>query len=119
MGKLDVSCMRHMQKDDFRVLTAVEMGMRNHAVVPVELIVSIAGLRHGGATRFLSTLLRYKLVHHDNSNRYDGYRLTWNGYDVLALRTLLQVTRASLRGTLRAAAAGEGGVKVVKVVKGG
>jgi hypothetical protein len=39
MGKLDVSCMRHMVKDDFRVLTAVEMGMRNHASVPVDLLV--------------------------------------------------------------------------------
>ena len=90
MGKLDVSCMRHMNKEEYRVLTAVEMGMRNHHAVPVELVVSIAGLRHGGASRFLNTLLRYKLVHHENTGAHDGYRLTWNGYDVLALRTLTQ-----------------------------
>jgi hypothetical protein len=40
--KLDVSCMRYLTKEDFRVLTAVEMGMRNHELVPVELITSIA-----------------------------------------------------------------------------
>ena len=40
--------MRHMNKEEYRVLTAVEMGMRNHHAVPVELVVSIAGLRHGG-----------------------------------------------------------------------
>ena len=28
--KLDVTCMRYLTKDDFRVLVAVEMGMRNH-----------------------------------------------------------------------------------------
>ena len=76
MGKLDVSCMRHMNKEEYRVLTAVEMGMRNHHAVPVELVVSIAGLRHGGASRFLNTLLRYKLVHHENTGAHDGYRLT-------------------------------------------
>ena len=84
MGRLDVQVMRHMTKDDYRVLTAVEMGMRNHHAVPVPLIVSIAGLRHGGAAKFLATLLRFKLVYHDNT-KYDGYRLTWTGYDVLAL----------------------------------
>jgi len=40
--KLDVSCMRYLSRDDYRVLTAVEMGMRNHELVPVELITSIA-----------------------------------------------------------------------------
>ena len=28
MGKLDVECMRHLSKNDFRVLVAVEMGMK-------------------------------------------------------------------------------------------
>lgn len=47
--KLDPSNLRYMDKDEFRVLTAIEMGMRNHDVVPIELIVAIAGLKHGGA----------------------------------------------------------------------
>jgi RIO kinase 2 len=38
--KLDVTCMRYLSKDDYRVLTAVEMGMRNHELVPVSLITS-------------------------------------------------------------------------------
>jgi len=69
--KLDVTCMRYMSKDDFRVLTAVEMGMKNHDVVPVELLIKIAKLRHGGVQKFLSTLLRFKLVYHDKTT-YDG-----------------------------------------------
>jgi RIO kinase 2 len=62
--------------------------MRNHELVPVELIANIARLRHGGSYKILSTLLRYKLVAHAN-NQYNGYRLSYLGYDVLALRTLL------------------------------
>ena len=86
--KLDVTCMRYLTKDDFRVLVAVEMGMRNHELVPVELITSIAKLRHGGIFKILSTLLRYKLVAHSNQ-QYNGYRLSYLGFDILALRTLL------------------------------
>lgn len=86
--KLDVTCMRYLTKDDYRVLVAVEMGMRNHELVPVELITSIAKLRHGGSYRILSTLLRHKLVAHANQ-QYNGYRLSYLGFDILALRTLL------------------------------
>jgi RIO-like serine/threonine protein kinase len=28
--KLDLSILRYMQREEFRVLTAVEMGMKNH-----------------------------------------------------------------------------------------
>jgi RIO kinase 2 len=86
--KLDVTCMRYLTKDDFRILVAVEMGMRNHEMVPVELITNIAKLRHGGSYKILSTLLRYKLVAHTN-NEYNGYRLSYLGYDILALKSLL------------------------------
>jgi RIO-like serine/threonine protein kinase len=32
------------------VLTAVEMGLKNHEIVPAVLIESIAGLKHGAPT---------------------------------------------------------------------
>ena len=38
-----------MSSDEFRVLTAVEMGMKNHELVPTSLIESISGLKRGGA----------------------------------------------------------------------
>lgn len=47
------------------------MGMKNHDLVPVELIASIAKLRHGGTHKILSTLLTFKLIAHDRSV-YDG-----------------------------------------------
>lgn len=48
-----------------------KMGMKNHDLVPVELISSIAKLRHGGTHKILSTLLIFKLIAHDRSV-YDG-----------------------------------------------
>uniref|UniRef100_A0A6V7QYD8 Serine/threonine-protein kinase RIO2 n=1 Tax=Ananas comosus var. bracteatus TaxID=296719 RepID=A0A6V7QYD8_ANACO len=86
--KLDVDALRYLSKDDFRVLTAVEMGMRNHEIVPAELVERIAGLRHGGTYKVLRNLLKHKLVHHDSS-KYDGFRLTYLGYDFLAIKTLV------------------------------
>jgi RIO kinase 2 len=87
--KFDATQLRYMTKEDFRVLTAVEMGMRNHAVVPTELIATIAGLRGGGINKVLGNLLRMRLIYHD-AKQYDGYHLTYGGYDYLALRTLFQ-----------------------------
>ncbi|KAG8078716.1 hypothetical protein GUJ93_ZPchr0007g3043 [Zizania palustris] len=86
--KLDVNALRYLSKDDFRVLTAVEMGMRNHEIVPAELVDRIAGLKHGGTYKVLRNLLKNKLVHHD-ATKYDGYRLTYLGYDFLAIKTLV------------------------------
>ncbi|KAL6840066.1 hypothetical protein ACP4OV_029876 [Aristida adscensionis] len=86
--KLDVNALRYLSKEDFRVLTAVEMGMRNHEIVPAELVDRIAGLKHGGTYKVLRNLLKNKLVHHD-ATKYDGYRLTYLGYDFLAIKTLV------------------------------
>ncbi|KAL7494225.1 hypothetical protein ACHAWT_002946 [Skeletonema menzelii] len=86
--KLDPTVMRTMNKQDFRVLAAVETGMKGHSLVPIALINSIANLRHGGTNKILSSLLRDKLLSHDQSCGYDGYRLTNSGYDILALHNL-------------------------------
>ena len=80
--------MRTMGKTDFHILKAVEIGMRNHALVPMALITSIANLRYGGSHKVISSLLRDKLLSHDRSCGYDGYRLTNSGYDILALHHL-------------------------------
>ncbi|KAB1218198.1 Serine/threonine-protein kinase rio2 [Morella rubra] len=86
--KLDVNALRYLSKDDFRVLTAVEMGMRNHEIVPTELVDRIASLKHGGTYKVLKNLLKHKLLHHDSS-KYDGFRLTYLGYDFLAIKTMV------------------------------
>ena len=89
MPNLDPKGLRYMSKDEFRVLTAVEMGMKNHELVPTPLIESISGLKRGGAFKLVKLLCKNKLVAHD-SKPYDGYRLTGKGYDYLALKALSQ-----------------------------
>lgn len=86
--RLDPTVMRTMNRQDFRVLAAVETGMRSHELVPANLVASIAALRHGGTGKVLSSLLRDKLLSHDQSCGYDGYRVTNAGYDILALHNL-------------------------------
>lgn len=64
--KLDVNALRYLSRDDFRVLTAIEMGQRNHELVPTSLIDSIAGLKRGGTFVCLQNLHKNKLIHHEN-----------------------------------------------------
>lgn len=91
--KLDVTIFRYITKEEFRVLLAVEMGSRNHEFVPVPLIENIAKITRGGTFKIIQTLLRHKLLAHENK-KYDGYRLTYHGLDFLALRALV------MRGTI-------------------
>ena len=51
MVKLDANVLRYMSKEEFRVLTAIEMGQKNHELVPTVLICRIAGLKAGGAIK--------------------------------------------------------------------
>ncbi|XP_053725822.1 serine/threonine-protein kinase RIO2 isoform X1 [Synchiropus splendidus] len=88
MGKLNVVVLRYLSRDDFRVLTAVEMGMKNHEIVPVSLLSSIASLKHGGCNKILRELVKHKLVVYERSKTIQGYRLNYGGYDYLALKTL-------------------------------
>jgi RIO kinase 2 len=88
MGKFDVSALRYLESEHFRVLMAIEMGMKNHEVVPLPLISSIAGLHRGATFRVLGDLLKNRLASYERGKRYDGYRLTILGYDYLSLRAL-------------------------------
>ena len=87
--KLDTSIFRYLSKDDFRVLTAVEMGLKNHEFVPAGLICQIAGLKGNQAQKSITVLHKHKLIAHEGK-KYDGYKLTYNGYDFLALRVFMQ-----------------------------
>uniref|UniRef100_UPI003AAEB741 serine/threonine-protein kinase RIO2 n=1 Tax=Centroberyx gerrardi TaxID=166262 RepID=UPI003AAEB741 len=88
MGKLNVVVLRYLSRDDFRVLTAVEMGMKNHEIVPVSLLSSIASLKHGGCNKILRELVKHKLVAYERTKTVQGYRLNYGGYDYLALKTM-------------------------------
>ncbi|RZF34041.1 hypothetical protein LSTR_LSTR015724 [Laodelphax striatellus] len=105
MGKLNVTILRYLSKEDFRVLTAIEMGMKNHELVPGSLAASIANLRHGGVHKLLRELCKHRLLSYERGKHYDGYRLTNSGYDYLALKSLtsclLSETRLAPEGVQR------------------
>ena len=99
MVRLDVTLLRYLTPDDFRILTAVEMGMKNHELVPASLVTSIGRLRGGGTSKILHSLCRHKLLAYERGKRYDGYRLTCLGYDYLALNALRNRGSVNLVGT--------------------
>ncbi|EEH22700.1 Atypical/RIO/RIO2 protein kinase [Paracoccidioides brasiliensis Pb03] len=86
--KLDPKAMRYLTIEDFRTLAAVEMGSRNHEVVPTPLIIQLSGLRGGSIVhKCISNLAKINLIARVKNAKYDGYRLTYGGLDYLALHT--------------------------------
>lgn len=66
MVKLDLVILRYMSRDDFRVLTAVEMGMKNHDLVSTQLINSISAIKRGDAVHAIKHIHKYKLIFHQS-----------------------------------------------------
>lgn len=87
MVNLDIKSIRYLSQDDFRVLTAVEMGSKNHELVPTSLISQISKLKGNNEQRCISELARNGLISKVKNAKYDGYRLTYAGYDYLALKS--------------------------------
>ena len=65
----------------------VEMGSKNHELVPTVLISQIAG-KHIGVHKSIATLAKSGLVAKIKNAKYDGYRLTYGGLDYLALNSM-------------------------------
>ncbi len=86
---------RELTKEDFRVLTAIETGMRHYEWVPVEEIYRYSGLDEAKVDRSLSRLA-YRALVQRRTAAVTGYQLLFKGYDQLALRALV------LRGTIEA-----------------
>ncbi|KAL1876551.1 Serine/threonine-protein kinase rio2 [Diaporthe australafricana] len=87
--KLDTKAMRHLAPEDWRVLTAVETGSKNHEIVPTAMIEKIARLRGGssGVHKSISNLAKTGLIGRVKEAKYDGYRLTYGGLDYLSLHS--------------------------------
>ncbi|VDL86407.1 unnamed protein product [Schistocephalus solidus] len=92
---IKIDYFRYMTNEAWRVLMAVEMGMKNHEFVPADLVHKISRCARRGSS-FLK-LLRDELVPHgllayetDARRAYSGYRLTNQGYDYLALHALIK-----------------------------
>lgn len=64
------------------------MGMKNHEVVPANLVASIAGLKHGGCQKVVRELVQHKLVCYEHKK--GGRGLQYDACSVHIGITLLQ-----------------------------
>ena len=87
--KLDPELIKYFTNDHFRVLTAIEQGMRNHEFVSMPLIESLANLKRSNTFKIVNHLLKHKCLMHTGKN-YSGYALNYMGYDYLALRVFMK-----------------------------
>ena len=86
--KLDTKALRYLNNADWRTLSAVESGSRNHEVVPTSIIANLAKTNLGDVQRSISLLAKANLIAKVKNTKYDGYRLTYGGLDYLALHSL-------------------------------
>lgn len=87
--------MRYLSKADFKVLQAMENGSKNHEIVPTSLLLTLSGVRNKSLLqKSISILSKINLITRDPRQNYDGWRLTYHGFDYLALKSL--VTRDSI-----------------------
>lgn len=85
--KFNVEKLRYLNAHDFRVLTAIELGMKNHEVVPISVIQSISRLQGGQVKQSLYELCRLKLLQKTKEpSGSEAYKLGYGGYDYLAMK---------------------------------
>ncbi|NHJ46490.1 MAG: hypothetical protein FK733_01760 [Asgard group archaeon] len=76
-----------LEKNDFRILQAIEVGMRTSEYVSVDSIVEISKLIPDQVVNRIDNL-HYKELIFRWKGSFTGYQLTHHGYDVLAFRAL-------------------------------
>lgn len=78
---------KKLEKNDFRTLIGIEIGMRQHRWVPSEMLPSFSKLLAGEVRYRIDRLLGFNLVK-KSVIPYDGYRIHFDGYDALAVGAL-------------------------------
>lgn len=86
---------RQLSEDDLRILLGIETGMRYHEWVPVEELQKYTRLRAEKLQFKLAGLGKKNLIQ-QTTQPYEGYRIYFEAYDLLALNALVK------RGTLKA-----------------
>ncbi len=76
-----------LDRADLRVLRIVELGHRKHEYVPVELVLAYSNMPKTAVSRSLAKLNRLGMLVR-RVGPYTGYKMTFLGYDCLAIHTL-------------------------------
>ncbi len=78
---------KKLEKNDFRTLAGIEVGMRQHHWVPSQMIASFSRLFAEEVLYRINRLLKFNLIK-KTMVPYEGYMINFDGYDALALGTL-------------------------------
>ena len=81
--------MAELEPEDFYLLSGVEQGMRFSEWVNVETIPEYAGLSEENADYRIDRCSDMDLIRRETI-QYEGYQLTFRGYDALALHTFAE-----------------------------
>jgi RIO kinase 2 len=83
---------RSLQPADLRILLGTELGMASHQYVPISRIVRYANLLEEEIKKRLPDLIDKRLLTTGSMRtlKYAGYRLTFLGYDCLALNAFVK-----------------------------
>jgi len=76
-----------LEKQDFRILQSIEVGMRTSEYVSLDSMVEISKLTIDTVVNHLDSLHKNDLIYRWKGH-FTGYQLTHHGYDVLAFRAL-------------------------------
>ncbi|MBS7612532.1 serine/threonine protein kinase [Candidatus Bathyarchaeota archaeon] len=88
---------RRLEPEDFRVLTAVELGMVSHAYTPIEDVVKYSSLPREEVLYRVKRLNGFRLIRGIVSP-FEGYVLNYYGYDFLALNALVKAGKLEALG---------------------
>lgn len=79
----------HTSNKEFRVLLAIENKMKFYEWVPIEELVTFTNYDIKEVEYILSALARNKLIHR-NIRAYEGYRIYFEAYNLLALNAFVK-----------------------------
>ncbi len=89
MSQKAIKSVKQLDIDDFKILEAIERGMRSHEHVPVKIISIISGFPEDEVVFILDKLHQLELIIRW-IGAYVGFELNSNGHDSLALNTLVR-----------------------------
>lgn len=85
---LPIDVFKSLRDEDFNLLRIIESRMNNFLYVPLDLIVSDSGFSRSFVLDSLKRMHDYGLLLYKKIP-YEGYLLTYHGYDVLAMKFLV------------------------------
>ncbi|MBC7085929.1 MAG: serine/threonine protein kinase [Methanomethylovorans sp.] len=84
-----IKAFKQLDNKDIRILTGIEIGMKNFEWVPVEDIMKYTRIPYDHLSFRFKKLSKLKLLLFTNIP-YEGYKIYFEGYDALALHTFVQ-----------------------------